>query len=59
MFKEIFDESIDLIKFIIEGSNIELTNNDIEDLFRIYVDRYKFPEHGQDILYHFFMKRKI
>jgi hypothetical protein len=28
-------------------------------LYSIYVEKYRYPEHGQDIMYSFFMKQKI
>lgn len=56
---QLHTESLNVIKFIVEGSKIELTNKEIEMLFNIYVEEYRFTEHGQDILYSFFMKRKV
>ena len=37
---------LNVIKFIIERSKIELFNHEIEALFRIYVEEYGYPEHG-------------
>ena len=55
----LYTESLNVIKFIVERSKIELSNHEIEALFRIYVEEYEYPEHGQDILYSFFMKKRI
>lgn len=48
-----------MIKFIVEGSKIELSNKELQILYSIYIENYRYPEHGQDILYSFFMKLKI
>ena len=57
--KMLYTESLNVIKFIVERSKIELSNYEIEALFRIYVEESEYPEHGQDILYNFFMKKRI
>lgn len=57
--KMLYIDSLDLIDFIVMNAKIFLTNQEIDALFRIYVNNNKFSEHGQDILYEFFMKKGL
>jgi hypothetical protein len=56
--REVHVETLSLIKFILERSQISLNNKEIDQLYSLYVEKYEDPEHGQDLLFTFFLSRK-
>lgn len=58
-YRNMHIEALSCIESIVVNTSVELSNEEIESLFVLYVDQYKQYERGQDMLFTFFLKSKL